>query len=135
VWTELVVGVEPLASTRIGIEALAAMRVLPVLAILGPAAAAAVPGLTLPDPAELAPICAHLYETVKRQRIPMTWVRDLPVGVTPLDARFFVAESARISVGTFYRSRLGTLATRSLSRLRRRLRVRTVSESFDSSHL
>ena len=35
----------------------------------------------------------------------------------------------------FYRSLIGTMATRNLSRLRRRLRVRRVGESFDSSHL
>lgn len=135
VWSELVVGVESLDSSRAAIDALAGMGVLPVLSVVGPAAAAALPGLTLPAPAALAPVYAHLYETVKRRRIPMTWVRDLPVGVTPLDARFFVDEAARVAVGSFYRSRLGTLAARSLSRLRRRLRVKTVSESFDSSRL
>jgi len=134
VWSELVVGIEPLDSTRNAIDALAAMGVLPVLSVVGPAAAAT-EGLTLAAPEDLAPVYAHLYETVKRHRIPMTWVRDLPIGVTPLDARFFVDEQSRLAVATFYRSRLGTLAARNLSRLRRRLRVRTVSESFDSSQL
>ncbi len=92
-------------------------------------------GFTVPSPEELRPVYAHLYETVKQQRTPMTWVRDLPIGVTPLDARFFVDERDRLSATSFYRSRLGTLAARSLSRLRRRLRVKTVSESFDSSRL
>ena len=135
VWSELVVGVESFDSTRVAIDALAATGVLPVLSVVGPAAAVAMPGLTLLAPETLAPLYAHLYETVKRHRIPMTWVRDLPIGVTPLDARFFVDEHARLAVTSFYRSRLGTLAARSLSRLRRRLRVRTVSESFDSSQL
>jgi hypothetical protein len=134
VWTELVVGVEPLDSTRAAIDTLTAAGVLPVLSVVGPAAAAA-PDLAVPAPEELRPVYAHLYEAVKRHRTPMTWVRDLPIGVTPLDARFFVHESDRLSVTSFYRSRLGTLAARSLSRLRRRLRVKTVSESFDSSHL
>jgi hypothetical protein len=135
VWTELVVGVEPLASTRVAIDALTGNGVVPVLSVVGPAAAAVTPGLTVPAYDEIAPIYAHLYEAVKRRRTPMTWVRDLPIGVTPLDARFFVDEAARVAVPSFYRSRVGTYAARSLSRLRRRLRVRTVSESFDSSHL
>jgi hypothetical protein len=134
VWTELVVGVEPLESTRAAIDTLTRMGVLPVLSVVGPAAADAA-GLPTPTPEDLRPTYAHLYEAVKRERTPMTWVRDLPIGVTPLDARFFVAESDRLAVTTFYRSRLGTLAARSLSRLRRRLRVRTVGESFDSSRL
>jgi hypothetical protein len=135
VWSELVVGVEPLESSRAAIDALAAMGVLPVLSVVGPTAGATIPGLAVPSPEALAPIYAHLYEAVKQRRIPMTWVRDLPIGVTPLDARFFVAADARVAVTSFYRSRLGTLAARSLSRLRRRLRVKRVSESFDSSHL
>ncbi len=135
VWSELVVGVESLDSSRTAIDALAGIGVLPVLSVVGPAAAAALPGLTLPDSETLAPVYAHLYETVKQRRLPMTWVRDLPIGITPLDARFFVDAQARVAVGSFYRSRLGTLAARSLSRLRRRLRVKTVSDSFDSSHL
>jgi hypothetical protein len=135
VWTELVIGLEALDSTRAAIDALATMGVLPVLSVVGPAARAASPGLRSPTPAELAPVYAHLYETVKRTRIPMTWVRDLPIGITPLDARFFVHENERVGVASFYRSRLGTLAARGLSRLRRRLRVKTVSDSLDSSHL
>ncbi len=134
VWTELVVGVEPLDSTRSAIDDLTAMGVLPVLSIVGPAAAD-MPGIVIPSPEELRPVYAHLYKAVKQQRTPMTWVRDLPIGVTPLDARFFVDERDRLSSSSFYRSRLGTLAARSLSRLRRRLRVKTVSESFDSSRL
>jgi hypothetical protein len=134
VWCELVVGVEPLDSTRTAIDTLTAMGVLPVLSVVGPAAADEA-GLAPPSPEELCPVYAHLYEAVKRQRTPMTWVRDLPIGITPLDARFFVDESDRLAVTSFYRSRLGTLAARSLSRLRRRLRVKTVSESFDSSRL
>jgi hypothetical protein len=135
VWTELVVGIEPLASTRAGIDALTGMGVVPVLSVVGPSAASMIPGLVVPSTEEIAPVYAHLYEAVKRRRTPMTWVRDLPIGVTPLEARFFVDEGARLAVPSFYRSRLGTYAARSLSRLRRRLRVRTVSESFDSSHL
>lgn len=135
VWTELVVGIEPLDATRAAVDTLVGMGVLPVLSVVGPAAVASIPGLVPPAVEDLAPVYAHLYEAVKRTRTPMTWVRDLPIGVTPLDARFFVEADARIPVGSFYRSRLGTLAARGLSRLRRRLRVRTVSESFDSSHL
>jgi hypothetical protein len=67
----------------------------------------------------------------------MGWVRDLSFAVTPLEARFFAGDDARVTVALqhFYRSKLGNMAARNLSRLRRRLRVRRVSDSFDSSHL
>ena len=54
-----------------------------------------------------------------------------------LEARFFAGDDARLAVAVqnFYRSRVGSLATRNLARLRRRLRVRAVSDSFDASGL
>ena len=67
----------------------------------------------------------------------MHWVRDLSFAFTPIEARFFTDDETRASAGggAFYRSRLGNLAARNLARLRRRLRVRQVSDSFDSSQL
>ena len=74
---------------------------------------------------------------MRQAKINMGWVRDLSFAITPLEARFFAGDEARMSVTMqhFYRSKLGTLAARSLSRLRRRLRVRRVSDSFDSARL
>jgi hypothetical protein len=74
---------------------------------------------------------------VRDARINMHWVRDLSFAVTPIEARLFAGDEGRIGVGLgqFYRSRLGAMAARNLSRLRRRLRVRQVGDSFDSSHL
>ena len=67
----------------------------------------------------------------------MGWVRDLALGITPLEARHFAGDGARLAltVQQLVRSRLGALAARSLARFRRRLRVRNVSESFDAAHL
>jgi len=130
VWSELVVGLEPAASTLAGIDALAEMGVVPVAAIVagdGPAL----------DPAEVEPVLAHLYRAVRRRGVNMGWVRDLALRITPLEARHFAGDGARlaVTVQNLTRSRLGGLAARGLARFRRRLRVRTVSESFDSAHL
>lgn len=134
VWSDLVVGVESAESTIAGIDALVGIGVLPVLSIFRGAGAGEPP---LPRAADVAPLFAHLFHAVRDARINMHWVRDLSFAVTPIEARFFAGDEARASVGTgqFYRSRLGALAARNLSRLRRRLRVRQVSDSFDSSHL
>ena len=80
---------------------------------------------------------AHLYRTVKASGISMGWIRDLVLGITPLEARHFAGDGARLAVTVQHltRSRLGGLAARQLARFRRRLRVRKVSESFDSAHL
>ena len=113
------------------------MGVLPVLSIFRPLDDGPLRDHPLPRAAEAAPVFAHLFHAVRTARINMHWVRDLSSAVTPIEARFFAGDEARASVnmGQFYRSRLGALAARNLSRLRRRLRVRQLSDSFDSSHL
>ena len=67
----------------------------------------------------------------------MSWARDLSSAITPLEARFFVpgAPQLPLLLQQLARNRLGALATRSLARFRRRLRVRRVRASFDSSRL
>ena len=67
----------------------------------------------------------------------MGWVRGLGVGITPLEARHFAGDDARLAVTVqqLAHSRLGALAARSLARFRRRLRVRKVGESFEAAHL
>ncbi|TMA95649.1 MAG: radical SAM protein [Deltaproteobacteria bacterium] len=135
VWTDLVVGLESTASTMRGIDALTAMAVVPVVSVFRTPEAAG-PRAALDTP-EVTPVLAHLYRAVKERRINMGWMRDLALGITPLEARHFAGADARLAVAVqqLTRSRLGALAARSLARFRRRLRVRTVSESFDSSHL
>jgi hypothetical protein len=124
VWSELVVGLEPATSTRAGIEALATLGVVPVVALCRSAPA-------VPDPADIAPLLAHLFRAVKRHRITMSWVRDLTLAVTPIEARHFAGARGGLAstVQHLSRSRLGALAARSLARARRRLRVRTIDGS------
>jgi solute carrier family 13 (sodium-dependent dicarboxylate transporter), member 2/3/5 len=130
VWSDLVLGLEPVSSTMAGIDAFAAMGVVPVVAI------ARSEGSSLP-PAELEGLLAHLHRAVKERGINMGWVRDLALGVTPLEARHCAGEGARLAVTVqqLTRWRLGGLAARSLARFRRRLRVRRVRDSFDAAHL
>lgn len=136
VWSDLIVGLEPPASTIAGIDALVGMGVLPVLSLSRPTEDVALHHGTLPAADEISPVFAHLFNAVRGAKINMNWVRDLSAAVTPLDARFFSPDGAALSVGgQFYRTRIGGLAARNLSRMRRRLRVRKVSDSFDSSHL
>jgi hypothetical protein len=137
VWSDLIVGLEPAESTMAGIDALVGMGVLPVLSVFRPLDNTPLRDHPLPSASEVVPVFAHLFQAVRRSRINMHWVRDLSFAVTPIEARFFVDDATGTSsgLGQFYRSRLGTIAARNLSRLRRRLRVKQVSDSFDSSHL
>jgi hypothetical protein len=137
VWSDFIVGLEPPESTMAGIDTLVKMGVLPVLSVFRPLEDTPLRDHPLPTTNAVEPVFAHLFNAVRQARINMHWVRDLSFAITPLEARFFADEAARSAVGAspFYRSRLGGLAARNLSRLRRRLRVRQVSDSFDSSNL
>ena len=129
VWTDLVLGLEPAESTMAGIDALVEMGVVPVAAIVRGEH-------PVPEEAGVTPVLAHLYGTVKRRGINMGWVRDLALGIAPLEARHFTGDGARLAVAVqqLTRSRLGALAARGLARVRRRLRVRRVGEPLDAAH-
>ena len=137
VWSDLVVGLEPAESTMRAIDVLTAAGVLPVLSAVGPSSDAASAGSRPPALDLVVPVYAHLVHAVRAARINMGWIRDLSFAITPLEARYFAGDDARLTVALqqFYRSKIGSVAARNLARLRRRLRVRTVSDSFDSSHL
>ena len=130
VWSDLVIGTEPLASTVAGIDALAAMGTVPVVSLAGATTAAL-------DPAAVEPVLASLYRTAKQHGLAMGWVRDLATGIAPLEARHFAGDGARlaVTVQNLTRSRLGALAARGLARARRRLRVRSVGDDVDAAHL
>jgi hypothetical protein len=129
VWSDLVLGLEPPESTIAGIDALAALGVVPVVAARRAVAPAAAPL----DPASVGRVLAHLYQAVRARGINMGWIHDLVAGVAPLEAHP-ASGGARLVRG-LTRSRLGALATRGLARFRRRLRVKSISDSFESSHL
>ncbi len=137
VWSDLIVGLEPAESTMRGIDALTAMGVLPVLSVVRPGESNQLRDVRPFTMEDAAPIFAHLFRTVRDARINMGWIRDLSFAITPLEARFFAGDDARVAVAMqqFYRSKIGSVAARNLARLRRRLRVRTVSDSFEASHL
>ena len=128
VWSDLVLGIEPPESTIAGIDALAALGVVPVVAARRAVAPAAAPL----DPGSVGRVLTHLYQAVRARGINMGWIHDLVAGVAPLEAH--PAAGGRLVRG-LARSRLGALATRGLARFRRRLRVKSISDSFESSHL
>ncbi|MCW5893566.1 MAG: hypothetical protein KIT14_23875 [bacterium] len=131
VWTELVAGLDDPQTLVTAVDTLVEADVQPVIVVRR------TPATRRLDPEALTPVLQHLFRRVRERGIPTSWLRDLTLGVTPLEARFAAGEDARLSVAvqSFTRSGLGALAARGLARLRRRLRVRSVSESFDSAHL
>jgi hypothetical protein len=133
VWTDLVLGLEPAEATTAGIDALAAVGVLPVLAIHHPGPDT-IPQATLD---EATAVVAHLDRTVRARNLSVTWVRDLVLGVTPLDACRLTGATppGSAALHALTRWRLGAYAARGIARFRRRRRVKSISDSLESSQL
>lgn len=128
--SHLIVGLEPPGSTRMGIDALTDMGVMPILPIYRPAK-----GMALriePLTAEiLIPVYKHLYKTVKAKGINFKWVRDLSMVTTPIEGRLLVEEDGwkKSILEELYNTGVGRKAAWGLSTLRRKLRVKEVKET------
>jgi hypothetical protein len=127
VWSEVVVGVEPVERTAAGIEALAAMGVVPVLAI--PRGPHGLPHRPAPD--DVSRLIAQLATAATAHRVPTTWVRELGASITPSDAQRF-EDGRRGGPGGRVGAGLTVRGARLLSRLRRRLRVRRAASGAPS---
>jgi len=133
VWSDLVLGLEPAEATTEGIDVLAAAGVVPVLSVHHPGPDTI--GQLTSD--ETAAVVAHLDRTTRERQLPVTWIRELALGVTPLDACRLTGTTppGSAAVQALTRWRLGAYAARGMARFRRRLRVKAVSDSYESSHL
>ncbi|MBI5599003.1 MAG: radical SAM protein [Deltaproteobacteria bacterium] len=124
--SHLIVGLEPPGSTRMGIDFLTEMGVVPILPIYRPQ-----PGRALriePLTAEIIiPVYRHLYRAVKKNGINMNWVRDISMVTTPIEGRALAGEDGKglsTLVEQFYKTKLGLKTAWGLSTLRRKLRVK-----------
>jgi hypothetical protein len=133
VWTDLVLGLEPAEATTAGIDAMTAAGVVPVLVIHHPGPDT-IPQVT---PDEAAAVVAHLDRTVRARNLSVAWVRDLALGITPLDACRLTGTPppGSATLHALTRWRLGAYAARGIARFRRRLRVKSISDSLESSQL
>lgn len=137
VTSNLIVGLEPLESTKEGINHLTRMGVVPLLPIFKPLEGSDFGSHKIPDTEEIAPLFAHLYNAVKGNKINMSWSKHVSIFITPIEGRYFSGDQAKLEVTLYnlYKSKIGGMATREIAKLRRRLKVREVEDSFDSSEL
>ncbi|MGO9056173.1 MAG: hypothetical protein ACLQU2_02115 [Candidatus Binataceae bacterium] len=127
---ELTVGLSPDEKIGAAIAELTEIGVLPILSVDPTRTAGR-------SASELAPLYGHLFDEVLKSGLNMSWARDLSHAITPMEARYFVVNAPQLPVllHNLAKNRIGALATRSLAKLRRRLRVKWVRASFDSSRL
>ncbi|MEK7851763.1 MAG: radical SAM protein, partial [Deltaproteobacteria bacterium] len=137
VTSNLIVGLEPVESTIDGINHLTKMGVVPLLPIFKPLEGSDYSGHRIPDTEEIAPLFAHLYNAVKGNKISMNWSKHVSIFITPIEGRYFTGDQAKLELTLYnlYKSKIGGMATREIAKLRRRLKVREIEDSFDSSEL
>jgi hypothetical protein len=86
---------------------------------------------------ELVELAEHMDKAIQRNRLPLKWLYPTCRFLSPLDTRFFTQDplQARLAVTPVYRSGLGKKASAGFAALRRKLRIRNVSDSFESAGL
>lgn len=137
VTSNLIVGLEPFESTALGINHLTRMGVVPLLPIFKPLEGSDFGDHKIPESLEIAPLYAHLYNAIKSNKISMSWSKHVSIFITPIEGRYFTGDAAKreVTLYNLYKSKLGGIATREMAKLRRRLKVKEVDDSYDSSKL
>ena len=79
----------------------------------------------------------QMDQAIQRNNIPLKWLYPACRFLSPLDTRFFKEDplKARLAVTPVYRSGLGKRTSAGFAAIRRKLRIRNVSDSFESAGL
>ena len=85
----------------------------------------------------LVKLADHMDQAIQRNNIPLKWLYPACRFLSPLDTRFFTEDplKARLAVTPVYRSGLGKRTSAGFAAIRRKLRIRNVSDSFESAGL
>lgn len=130
VCTHLVLGLEPLASTKKGIETLTRMGVMPLLTFFRPLSDGHLVKKWDVKLKDVVPLYKHLFELTRKKKINPYWIRQFDVLLTPLEGRFFAGSkpSWSVSLQNFYRTAVGRQMALGMATLRRNLRVREIKK-------
>ena len=133
--SNLIVGLETPESTMAGIDALTRIGVVPTLSLFHPVEGTDLAATPPPDTEKIVPIFAHLFQSVKRHKLKTGWIRHYSVVVNAMEGHFFTGDKEEGILSSVLRLKKGGRIARNISKLRRKLRVRNVSDSLESSGL
>jgi len=131
VWTELILGAEPLDLIKKKIDHLTERGIVPQLKLLATSIH------TGKDYWRVKEVARHLRSAAERDRLNLKWLYPNCRCVSPLDTQFFTDEpkSAQLATKPIYRSRLGKKASEGFAAFRRKLRIKNISDSYESAGL
>ncbi len=131
VWTELILGAEPLDLIKKKIDHLTERGIVPQLKLLTTSIH------TSKDYWRVKEVARHLREAAERDRLNLKWLYPNCRCVSPLDTQYFTEapKSAQLATKPIYRSRLGKKASEGFAAFRRKLRIKNISDSYESAGL
>lgn len=129
-WTELALGGNP-GPIKDKIDALAKKNIVPLLKLQAPSIS------TGNEYERVQDVVRHLDRAAQEARLPLKWLYPACRYVSPLDTAFFLSKpkNARLKLTPVYKSPLGRKASEGFAALRRRLRIKNVSDSYESAGL
>lgn len=89
------------------------------------------------DLQEVRRVADHLQKTARQEKLNLKWLYPAGCWISPLDASFYTGkpETARLAQTPVYHSALGKTASEGFAALRRKLRIKNVSDSYESAGL
>ena len=131
VWTDIVLGTDPISQCKEGVDRLTDSGIIPLIYLERDSSE------DLDGYRNLVELAEQMDRAIQRNRLPLKWLYPTCRFLSPLDTRFFTEDPllARLAVTPVYRSGLGRKTSAGFAALRRKLRIRNVSDSFESAGL
>ena len=131
VWTDIVLGTDPISQCKEVVDRLTDSGIIPLIYLERDSSE------NLDGYRNLVELAEHMDRAIQRNRLPLKWLYPTCRFLSPLDTRFFTEDPllARLAVTPVYRSGLGRKTSAGFAALRRKLRIRNVSDSFESAGL
>ncbi|MZH03737.1 MAG: hypothetical protein F3745_10185 [Nitrospinae bacterium] len=131
IWTDLIVGQDSQEMFKEGIDRLTDSGIIPLILLQRESKN------ENPSYENLVELAERMDQAVQRNGLPLKWLYPACRFLSPLDTRFFTEDplKARLAVTPVYRSGLGKRTSAGFAAIRRKLRIRNVSDSFESAGL
>ena len=131
VWTELFLEQGSTDALKDKIGYLTEKGVIPLLKLVTPNTE------TEEYSCDIVEIARYLEETVQNSQLPLKWLFPHCRYMSPLDTRFFLdpPNKAKLNAKPVYKSLLGRKTLEGYTKLRRKLRIKDVSDSYESAGL
>ena len=131
VWTDLIISPRSQDRFKEGIDRLTDAGIIPLILLQRDSKTKS------PSYRNLVEIAEQMDLAVQRNSLPLKWLYPACRFLSPLDTRFFTEDplKARLAVTPVYRSGLGKTTSAGFAAIRRKLRIRKVSDSFESAGL